>query len=72
MDFWSLMLIIVFIVGSGLTGSLFISLFNQCILWFCDWREGADINWGWETFGFLAGPMAWMFAILEIVMLYSK
>jgi hypothetical protein len=72
MDHLSLILIFIFVVGCGINGSVIMSAFIQGILYFCDWREGADMNWSWEIFTFSAGSFAWIFAILEIVMLYSK
>ncbi len=73
MEFWSVLLVFIFIAGLGMGGSgLFIGLFQASILYFCDWRDGMDINWGWEVFIFVIPPFAWMFAIFEIIMLYSK
>ncbi len=46
--------------------------FVNGILWYCDWREGADINWGLDTAFTIAVPFAWMFALFEIILLYCK
>lgn len=40
------------------------------VLWFCDWRDGATIDWGLETAFAIACPFAWMFALIEIIILY--
>ncbi len=69
MDFWTVLLI----AGcmAGVLGWTVIPI-NNCLLWYCDWKDGTDINWA-EYIGYaIAGPFAWLFAIFEIIMLYSK
>jgi hypothetical protein len=69
MDFWTVILLFAFMAGiMGWT----MTPFCNGILWFCDWREGNPINWGMDTAFTIAVPFAWMFAIFEIVLLYSK
>ena len=69
MDFWSIVLIFAFMAGiMGWT----MTPFTSAILWFCDWRDGIDINWGMDTVFTVAVPFAWMFAIFEIILLYCK
>lgn len=69
MDFWSFMLLLAFM--TGIMGWGVSALFNA-LWWYCEWREGNEINWGFDVALTLAVPFAWMFAILEIVLLYCK
>ena len=46
--------------------------FTNAVLWYCDWRDGTDINWGLDTAFSIAVPFAWMFAIFEIILLYCQ
>ncbi len=69
MDFWSVMLLFAFMAGiMGWTMTPFVT----GILLYCDWRDGAEINWGMEAVFGIAIPFAWMFAIFEIALLYVK
>lgn len=69
MDFWCVLLAFAFM--AGIMGWIMTPFVNG-ILWFCDWRDGNDVNWGLEAAFTFAGPCAWMFAIFEIIVLYSK
>lgn len=69
MDFWSVMLIVA--VMTGVLGWS-TSLFTNAVYWYCDWRDGTEINWGSDVAYTLAVPCAWLFAIFEIVLLYCK
>ena len=69
MDTWSLLLLCAAMAGMMGWG---MNIFVNAVLWYCDWAEGTDINWGLETAFTVAAPFAWMFAIIEIVLLYSK
>lgn len=67
MDFWSVLLLVAFMAGiMGWT----IVPFTSAVTWYCDWRDGNDINWGLDTAFTIAIPFAWMFAIFEIILLY--
>jgi hypothetical protein len=69
MDFWTIILILAFMAGiMGWTSTVF----TNAVWWFCEWREGNDINWGSDVAYSLAVPFAWLFAIFEIVLLYCK
>lgn len=69
MDFWSIILIFAFMAGiMGWT----VTPFTNAVLWYCDWRDGVDINFGLDTIFTVAVPFAWMFAIFEIILLYCK
>ncbi len=69
MDFWASILLFAFMAGiMGWT----MTPFTNAVLWYCDWRDGTDINWGLDTAFSLAVPFAWMFAIFEIVLLYCQ
>lgn len=69
MDFWSTALLFAFMAGiMGWT----MTPFTNAILWFCDWQDGVDINWGLDTAFSVAVPFAWMFAIFEIIVLYCQ
>jgi hypothetical protein len=73
MDFWGVLLIFICLGGLGLGSSgILMSLFTQSVYLFCDWREGADVNWGSEVFWFVMPTFAWMFAIMELFVLYSR
>jgi hypothetical protein len=69
MDFWSIVLIFAFM--AGIMGWTMVP-FQNAILWYCDWKDGIDINWGMDTVFTVAVPFAWMFAIFEIILLYCK
>lgn len=69
MDLWTGLMIIAFMAGiMGWTMTPFLN----GILWFCEWRDGGEINWGMDAAFAIAGPFAWIFAIFEIILLYSK
>ncbi len=69
MDFWATLLLFAFMAGiMGWTMTPFIN----AILWYCDWQDGTDINWGLDTAFSVAVPFAWMFAIFEIILLYCQ
>ncbi len=69
MDFWSTALLFAFMAGiMGWT----MTPFTNAVLWFCDWQDGVDINWGLDTAFSVAVPFAWMFAIFEIILLYCQ
>ena len=69
MDIWCIILLCAFMAGiMGWT----MAPFTNGILWICDWLDGNEINWGLDTAFTVAVPFAWMFAIFEILLLYSK
>ena len=67
MDLWAILLTTAALCGIlGWTTSLF----TNGVYWFCEWREGRDINWGSDVAFTLFVPFAWLFAIFEITLLY--
>ena len=66
---WFAILVLVFIL---LTDSWHVRFFNTAILLFSDWREGLPVNWGWEAFCYFVYPLVWVFAMLEIYILYFR
>jgi hypothetical protein len=46
--------------------------FVNGVLWYCNMRDGDDIDWGAEVFFTLAGPLTWIFVIMELFVIYSK
>lgn len=69
MDIWAIILLFAFMVGIMGWG---MNLFVNGVLWYCDWREGTEINWGMETFFTLAMPFTWIYTIFLIVVLYIR
>ena len=69
MDFWTIILLLA--VMAGIMGWFMTPIVNG-VLWYCDWKDGANIDWGLETAFSIAVPFAWMFAIIEIVILYHR
>jgi len=69
MDMWTVMLLFAFMAGIMGWG---MNVFVNAVYWYCEWREGNDINWGLDTAFMVGVPFAWMFAIFEIVLLYCK
>ena len=69
MDFWTIALLFAFM--AGIMGWI-TTPFVNAIMWYCDWRDGADVDWTKDTIMSMAVPFAWMFAIFEIVLLYCK
>ena len=49
-----------------------VNLFFRVIYLYCEWREGNDINWGWQAFLTFVVPAAYIVALLEIVALGSS
>ncbi len=69
MDFWTLILIFAFMTG---VMGWCITPFVNAVLWFCDWKDGAELDWGIEVAFTLAVPFAYFFSIMEIYVLYCK
>jgi len=69
LDFWSVILL--FAAMAGLMGWT-MAPFTNAVWWYCTWREGADIDFGWDLTLICAVPFTWMFAIFEIALLYCK
>lgn len=68
MNFW--MVLLTFIFMASIMGWTMAPLFMNGILWICEWREGNDLNWGREIAFSLYVPFCWMFALIEIMLLY--
>ncbi len=69
MDLWTCMMIVAFMAGiMGWTMTPFLN----GVLWFCEWRDGAEVNWGMDAAFAIAVPFAWIFALFEILLLYCK
>jgi hypothetical protein len=69
MDFWSVCLIITFLTGIMGWST---SLFTNVVWWYCEWREGNEINFGSDVAWTFAVPFAWLFAIFEIILIFCK
>ena len=69
MDMFAIVLLI-----TAMTGVLGWStgLFTNAVWWYCEWREGNEINWGSDVFYTLLIPFAFLFPIAEIIIIYSK
>lgn len=70
MDLWFIMLLGAFLLG--VFGWPIASLFVNCVLWFCDMRDGTEINWGEGVAWLFMYPAAVMFSIIEIAILYCE
>ena len=66
--FWTVVLVVAFM--TGIMGWVATPVFASAIYLFCNWREGVDINWGLEVAFMIAVPFAWIFFILEVVIVY--
>lgn len=69
MDFWSVCLIITFLTGIMGWST---SLFTNVVWWYCEWREGNEINFGSDVAWTFAVPFAWLFAIFEIILIFCR
>ncbi|HEY9755523.1 MAG TPA: hypothetical protein V6C97_10205 [Oculatellaceae cyanobacterium] len=67
MSFWSVILLAA--VLTGIMGWTLTPLING-ILWYCDWKDGQCVPWGLEVAFTIAVPFAWIFAIIELFILY--
>lgn len=70
MDFWTILLVVT--CFGGIMGWFFTIPLSNCLLMYCNWREGVDVDWASEIGFAIAGPLAWFFALFEIILLYSK
>ena len=70
MDFWSILLICAGM--GGIMGWIFTIPLTNCVLMFCEWNDGVDVNWAEQVGYTIAGPLAYLFVIFEIIVLYSK
>lgn len=68
MDFWAFIIIPTTVIG------LFWGMhqpFVNAIYWLCEWRDGANINWGFETFFICAfGLGGWTYFLFVMYILY--
>lgn len=69
MDFWSVCLIITFLTGIMGWST---SLFTNVVWWYCEWRDGNEINFGSDVAWTFAVPFAWLFAIFEIILIFCR
>jgi hypothetical protein len=69
-DFWTILLVIT--IFAGIQGWFLTIPLVSLMLLYCNWREGSDIDWGWEIGCIIAGPLAFFFAFFEIILLYCK
>ena len=68
MDPW---IIILFVAAfTGICGWPISSLFCSFVLYYCDWRDGEENNWGSNVFWLLFYPAAVTYSILVIAVLY--
>ena len=71
LDFWTIILL--FVGMAGLMNWYMIP-FTTAIFWFCDLRDGNTLDFGMEVLFmlFFGGPLAWMYPIITIYLLYCK
>lgn len=72
LDFQSILLIVAIVIAFGTLQGFVFGVINNCILLYCDWRDGVDIDWGSGIGFIIAGPIAWLFTIFEVILLYWK
>jgi hypothetical protein len=68
-DFWGVILLVT--VLAAFEGWM-MSLFTNCVLWFCDWQDNGEADMGLSIMQWLAVPLAWVFSIVEVCILHSK
>jgi len=54
---------------AGISGMLTSPIFIG-VLWYCDWTDDTPINFCFDAVTAVATPFAWVFAILQIIILY--
>ncbi len=69
MDIWSIILTAALLAG---VWGWCMTPFVNGILWFCDWAEGVNLDWGLEVAFTIMVPFVWVFAIVEIMILYAS
>lgn len=67
MDLWTVLLLVALM--TGIMG-WFVTPFCSGIIYVCMMLDGDPIDWGLEVAFSLAVPFAWVFAIMEIILLY--
>ena len=67
MDVWTVLLLVALM--TGIMG-WFVTPFTSGIIYICMMCDGDPIDWGLEVAFSLAVPFAWVFAIMEIILLY--
>ncbi|MBI1270170.1 hypothetical protein GC174_07045 [bacterium] len=70
MDIWFVFLWIAFLIG--ILGWPISSLFCNAVLWYCDFQDGTENNWGSNVFWLLMYPASLTFAWMEIILLYVE
>lgn len=45
--------------------------FVNAIIWIGKWHDGDQIDWGGEVAWTVAVPFVWVFAIVEIILVYK-
>jgi hypothetical protein len=69
--FWTVLFVAAFIVWFPM-GFFGAGVGMNLILWFSEWREGNHIDWGQQICFGIAVPFAWIFAILEIIIVLHR
>ena len=67
MDLWTILLLVALM--TGIMG-WFVTPFCSGIIYICMMLDGDPIDWGMEVVFTLAVPFAWIFAVMEIILLY--
>jgi len=67
MDLWTILLLVSLLTGIMGWGS---SILFNALWWVCEWRDGSEINWGWDVGLSLAVPFIWVWSMLMIGVLY--
>lgn len=69
MDMWSILLLAALL--AGIMGFC-VTPFVNGILWFCDWHEGVNLDWGLEVGFTILVPFIWLFSLIEIMIVYTS
>ncbi|HEY9784431.1 MAG TPA: hypothetical protein V6D17_03445 [Candidatus Obscuribacterales bacterium] len=68
MGFWTIILLCALLAGSF--GWVMIPM-THCYLWFLNWCDEEDVNWGYNAGLALAVPCAWIYSILVIIIMFT-
>ncbi|MBZ0189875.1 MAG: hypothetical protein K8F91_26755 [Candidatus Obscuribacterales bacterium] len=68
MDPWIIMLFIA--AFTGMMGWPISSLFVNSVLFYCDWQDGVENDWGSNVFWLLMYPAAVTYSVMVIAVLY--
>jgi hypothetical protein len=72
LDLSTILFVGMIVVGFGTLQGFIFGVFMNGIQMYCNWRDGADVDWGSEIGFTVAAPLIWFFVFLEIVFIYFK